>query len=225
MAEPQNLPTLFKNPIMCFFQIMHENHQHVIDKIIKYNDNGNYLLSLETSKNTHQETKGQHIHILYDDVNNNYHLLAKTLMTTFNLRGRAIEGKPKQYGKVKNIKDLDKACAYTIKDGYYYTNIEDTEALNEWISLSYEKNQSRDIYNEWLEYMNETIGIPEFLGVIGTVETEFINNIRRQTIRFYITNKYELPTKSGYFKQICSFISQNEKIDLNDKIYLINNLY
>lgn len=226
MAEPETkIDSLFKNPVMCFFQIPHEHHKTVLGKLISYAEGGLFLLSLEVSKTTHKETKGEHIHILYDDVNNNYNLFSKCLRDIWNLRGRAQDGLPKQYGKVKHIKDIEKACAYTMKDGKYFTNIEDIDKLNEWLSLSYEKNPKRDIYDEWMEYMNETIGIPEFVGVHGTVETEFINNVRLETIKFYITNEYTLPTKSGYFNQLTAFIAQNPKLDLNTKIYLINNLY
>lgn len=226
MAEPETkTDILFKNPVMCFFQIPHEHVKTVLKKLEFYSDGGNYLLSLEVSKNTHKETKGEHIHILYDDVNDRYHCFAKCLRDIWHLRGRAIDGMPKQYGKVKNIKDIEKACAYTMKDGKYYTNIDDLDKLNEWISLSYEKNPKREIYEEWLEYMNETIEIPEFVGVHGTVETEFVNSIRYETIKFYINNQYTLPTKSGFFTQLCAFLSQNEKLDLNDKIFIINNLY
>lgn len=225
MAEPETKNDLFKNPVMCFFQIPHEHVKTVFDKLKFYCEEGNYLISLEISKNTHKETKGEHIHILYDDVNNNYHLFAKSLRDIWKLRGRAEDGKPKQYGKVKNIRDIEKACAYTMKDGNYHTNIEDIDKLNEWLSMSYEKNPKREIYEEWMEYMNEYIEIPEFVGVHGTVETTFINDVRRETIKFYITNEYTLPTKSGYFSQLVAFISQNPKLDLNSKIFLINNLY
>lgn len=79
-----------------------------------------YIVGIETSHDTLQETMGQHVHVActmttrqYDNFRN------KIFVRKHGLRGKAIKGKERQYGKIKNehIRSYPDFFAYIIKDG------------------------------------------------------------------------------------------------------------
>ena len=57
-----------------------------------------------------------------------YHSFAQRVFKKkHGLRGRAVKGDPRQYGRLKHIENLQRLKAYTIKDGNYRTNLSDVE--------------------------------------------------------------------------------------------------
>ncbi len=79
----------------------------------------------------------------------------RVFIQKFKLRGRATKGCPRQYGKVKDIQSLDKAAAYSIKDGNIRTNMVQ-ERIDKLAELAYEK-KTEDITAKLIEYVDDNL--------------------------------------------------------------------
>lgn len=80
-----------------------------------------YIVGLETSSdNTLQETQGQHVHVACTMTSKQYdNFRNKIFVRKHGLRGKALKGKERQYGKIKNdaIRSYPSFFAYIVKDG------------------------------------------------------------------------------------------------------------
>ena len=135
-----------------FFAIKHEHYPYLRETLHKY-EIGKFLIAQETDKKVHLESEGQHFHFLVQMTVESYSKFSKVVRDKFKLRGRAIEGKPRQYGRIKEIKDLDRMAAYTLKDGNYYTNMDDTD-LDKWYKLSFKKDLKKKHYDKLMAYID-----------------------------------------------------------------------
>ncbi len=80
-----------------------------------------YIMGLEVSSY-------EHIHFLALMTEKEYANIRKRLfIDKYKLRGRAIKGKPRQYGKEKEIRDIEKYTKYCLKDQNFLTNMEKSE--------------------------------------------------------------------------------------------------
>ena len=98
-----------------------KNHQEVENGIKQYFKE--YLIAYE-------EKPYEHYHAIALDTNNKWTQYRQNiLITQLGLKGRATKDTPRQYGKLKNIEDINKLISYTIKDGEYIKseNFEITE--------------------------------------------------------------------------------------------------
>ena len=145
------------NYVAFFAAIKHEHSEYVYNTIKKY-DVGDIIIGLETSIDSHVQTNGEHMHFCVQMTEQTYHSICKVIFKTkFKLRGQAKDGQPRQYGKVKDIKDLNLMIAYTIKDGNIITNIPD-ERIEEYKKLSYKKTPvKKDILEELFTHLDKTI--------------------------------------------------------------------
>ncbi len=110
-----------------FGAIEHQYFEEVKEVLLSYPNEG-YIISKEVSPDAHIETKGEHIHFLVNMKPDDYHKFAiRIFKKRFALRGRATEGAPRQYGKVKHIENLERMKAYTLKDGHFETNLSEDE--------------------------------------------------------------------------------------------------
>lgn len=101
------------------------NYQFLKEKLTHHIGDKKWILGRETSKDgTHQSTDGEHVHVLAQMTKKQYESLNKNIKDKFKLNGVARDGSPKQYGKVKQIRSIDRMAAYVIKDGNYETNLE-----------------------------------------------------------------------------------------------------
>ena len=129
--------------VACYYAVKWEGiaecqFDYILDKVKHHVGNNLYLVSKEISKSSHKETDGQHVHVLAQMTKQSYESLNKNIKDKFKLRGRPKDGNPKQYGKVKEIRDVDKMAAYILKDGNYVTNIPQ-EIKEKLIEMSYQK--------------------------------------------------------------------------------------
>jgi len=123
---------------------------------------GNYVIAHEISTDgTHEETKGSHFHFLVQMNKDSYHNYCKRVfIDKFKLRGRAVAGKPRQYGKMKGIRDLEKAKSYVVKDmtkdkKSIRTNMSD-ELIDEAFSKSFKKVEPvKKLYDELMNHLKE----------------------------------------------------------------------
>ena len=82
----------------------------------KYIGEQPYLICGEIAEGSHKETDGEHCHIWANTTDTIYHKYTKVIKTKYKLRGRATAGKPRQYGKLNNIKSLEQLKIYMLKD-------------------------------------------------------------------------------------------------------------
>jgi hypothetical protein len=79
----------------------------------------------------------------------------RVFIDKFKLKGRATKGCPRQYGKIKDIRDLDRAAAYSIKDGNIRTNM-GQDRIAALAELAYEK-KTDDIVAKLIEYVDDNL--------------------------------------------------------------------
>jgi len=128
----------------------HINHEHIdyVEETLKNYDIGLYLIGLE-------KTDYEHLHFLVEMEDKDYHKFSKRVFKDkFNLRGRATKGAPRQYGKIKNIEDIEKAKAYTVKDGNVRTNMKD-EDLQKYLDKSFKKVEKQEFLDECVEELEK----------------------------------------------------------------------
>lgn len=133
--------------------IPHEHIDYIVNDLEEQQEIITYLVGLEKSK-----TVGEHMHFLCC-VNSDswYHKWSKKVFKDkFKLKGKAYKiggnGYPRQYGKLKEIKDLEKMGSYTVKDGNIRTNMSKNE-IDNFVQKSYKKAESLAMTHEICEKM------------------------------------------------------------------------
>jgi hypothetical protein len=118
-----------------------------------------YILGLEVSSY-------EHIHFLVLMTEREYTNIRKRLfIDKYKLRGRAEKGKPREYGKEKEIRDLEKYTKYCLKDQKYLTNMTKDE-IEEIIKMKIDdvkntksKNaNSETLKDELIKYVEANMG-------------------------------------------------------------------
>jgi len=143
----------------------HIDHEHIdyVEETLKNYDIGLYLIGME-------KTDYEHLHFIVEMEEKDYHKFSKRVFKDkFNLRGRATQGAPRQYGKIKKIEDIEKAKAYTVKDGNVRTNMKQEE-LQKYLDKSFKKVEKQEFLDEcadelekrYIESQTKLYGPPEF---------------------------------------------------------------
>lgn len=97
----------------------------------------------------------EHYHFLVQMSTSDYHLFAERVFRKkYKLRGRAIQDKPRQYGKIKNIEDLEKLKSYTIKDGNYRSNMPQQD-VQKYFENSFKKADKQKLIQQVAEAIEE----------------------------------------------------------------------
>ena len=118
-----------------------------------------YIMGLEVSSY-------EHIHFLALMTNKEYSAFSmKNFIKTRKLRGRATKGLPRQYGKEKEIRDIEKYTKYCLKDKNYLTNMTQDE-IEEIIKMKIddvkntkgENANSNQLKEELVKYCNHNMG-------------------------------------------------------------------
>jgi hypothetical protein len=182
--------------------------------IRKYIENRftDYIIAYETSIKV-----GEHIHfLLWADNPNDYHKFCQNVFKQkYNLRGRATKNLCRQYGKIKQIENIEKMMAYTVKDkncdykmGAHLTK-DDIKAA---FDSSYKKEDNLEKLNKiMLEYINEKKS-QEFkedgTGCYDPVPGRFSLN-RSQFITKYTTVYFEVfgkvPTRNTVINAVVKY--------------------
>lgn len=154
-----------------FAAIRHEHFDDVLSILLMY-DVGRYIVSREKSDGSHADSDGEHFHFMVEMYPTDYTRFAKRVfIDRFKLRGRATVGHPRQYGKVKNIENVELMQAYTVKDGNVVTNLT-SEELDALKARSFKKENKRKLYD----------------AVIADL-TKGFDNVKKSN---YTTNDYEM---------------------------------
>jgi len=141
-----------------FAAIYHTELPEILGFWKQYNI-GEYIIALEITEHSHKETAGEHIHFCAEMSDVTYHAFCKRVFKDrYKLSGQARNGKPKQYGKVTEIKDITRMKAYCIKDNNYYTNLPDEE-INKLKKISFSKVDKKPTNGSWTQevvnYLNK----------------------------------------------------------------------
>lgn len=172
---------------------------------------GKTIIGKEQSSKSHKETDGYHIHVFTWMTDKTYHTITQTLFKKWKLRGRAEKDKPRQYGKVKGIRSLDKMIAYTIKGFNILTNYTEKD-LKRYFDISYVKEEPvNDMKLRLLDHYATWENIPS----LDDTGLFIVNYHRQQQLR--------VPTLS-YIKSVHQSY-QYEAKNQNQFIYSIQDIW
>lgn len=130
--------------IMCMFAVKHSEESYIKDQIMAHKKSeGHYMYSKETSADSHKSTNGEHFHVLVQMDDESYHKMSTNIKRKYKLSGKAMNGEPRQYGKMSKIKCMMDAVSYTGKDGIWESDLP-PELLQEAHNRSYQKPQKND---------------------------------------------------------------------------------
>lgn len=158
-----------------FAAIYHTELPEILGFWKQYNI-GQYIIALEVTQHSHKETAGEHFHFCAEMSDVTYHAFCKRVFKDrYKLSGQARNGKPKQYGKVTEIKDIKRMKAYCIKDDNYYTNLP-TEEIDELRKISFAKVDKKPAKGSWtlevVNYLNKEY--PRHWDINNSVDKELL---------------------------------------------------
>lgn len=115
--------------IAFFGAIGHLQIDDVESMLLKY-DIGQYIIGLEKVSDAHSETDGEHMHFMVQMSDKQYHAFSKRCFKDkYQLRGKALKDKARQYGKVQKIKDVHRMKLYTCKDGKVRSSLDEETVM------------------------------------------------------------------------------------------------
>lgn len=128
---------------IAFFAVIPHTDFSYVEQTLKEYEIGEYIIAAETAQSSHNEKGGEHFHFLVQMQSKDYHNFSKRVFKDkYKLRGKATSDLPRQYGKVKEIRDFDRMAAYTIKDGNIRTNMSE-EALQKFQQITFKKDEKQ----------------------------------------------------------------------------------
>jgi len=117
------------------------------EKLQEYNI-GAYIIA-------HETTPFSHFHFCVQMEDKEYHNFCQAIFKKkYNLRGRAIKDKPRQYGKLTTINAIEKMKSYTVKDGNYRTNLSHEE-ITEIYNNSYQKVDKKKEIEKLFDFLEK----------------------------------------------------------------------
>lgn len=203
--------------------MIHKGDNEITSEIIlerlKEYELGDYVIAQESEPYIHWHIYAQ---LSIKDYNA---FVAKTLRKEWKLRGRAIAGQPKQYGRVQGIKKPDKMLSYTLKQGIYISNYSE-DYLQPFKDMSFTKDRAtndRDFKRKVLEELDK-----QFNEMLLDSDFKFTDKYLIKTIiKYHLKNKIDIRTKSyldgilRYVRQYSSF----KKVRIEDPEYFYLQLY
>jgi len=133
--------------------IRHDEIDYVEQTLLEYDSVTQYLIACETAPESHQETEGQHMHFLVRISDKHYKNFAdRVFKRKYGLRGRAEKDKPRQYGKLREIHDMERMGAYTCKENNLRTNLT-SKTIERWLKASFEQKEAE----KWREKVFEAL--------------------------------------------------------------------
>lgn len=164
--------------IACFFTLP-EIEYDTLEEILLTYDIGHYLIGFEK---TPDQTQKEHFHLLFEGTDQIYNAFSKKIVEKYGLRGKGRGNK--KYGRVKNIRDFEKMCSYTLKEGNYRGNFPE-EDIQRWYDDSFSK-------------LEKTATRKKILTVLSTYKYQNINALRAKAIVLLADiAKNNRPTRSG----------------------------
>ena len=138
-----------------------------------------------------------------DDTAQKYHTMVMSLFRNrYKLRGKAVKGASRQYGRVKKIEDMDKMLSYTTKDENVIYKVNDRKWLEECIKNSYKKEEKNTMWKEFIGAMDEWVKV-----YYGSGDNYYIdrNDLVQQVIQEYMKIYDRPPPKSTIVKAVMRY--------------------
>lgn len=165
----------------------HTNYNYLEETLKEY-PIGKYLIAAEVTNDSHKETLGQHFHFLVQMTETDYHKYAKRCFKDkLGLRGQARDGKPRQYGKVKKIEDIERMAAYTIKQGNIRTNMTEAQ-LDAYKKITFTTKEEIAYEDELYEYLMNNAIYGDTSPYCGNKMTSY-NSIALYVVKFVRNHK------------------------------------
>lgn len=190
----------------------HDQSANFINYLEKYIDPMSpYVVGLEIAKDTHQDTSGQHFHVCCNMTDKQYDSFRNTILKNhYKLRGQAKDGKPRQYGSVRNVRDKTKMLQYTVKDkNIIYKNFS-LEKIQELIESSYHRPTKRDIRKEVLQYIGENTTISN---EYEQPDLEFIR-IEKIILNYLVNHTDKIPCRHMLKSLTAQYLTSCKKLEL-----------
>ena len=159
---------------------------HYLEQTLKEYDIGGYIIG-------HEMDPFSHYHVTVQMSDKDYHKFsARVFKKMYKLRGRAVPGHPRQYGKVKSIDNVERMKAYTLKAGSFVTNLchDEIEKLKK---IAHEKA----IDNEFEDKICRAIACR-----CGTERHFHFVDLRLAIIKEYIRANITTPPSKGKINKI-----------------------
>lgn len=132
--------------IACMFHLDEDAFDFLEETLCEY-DIGKYLIGYET-------TPYPHYHLCFEGSEPIYHKFSKRVILRYGLRGQAKNGLPKQYGKIRDIHDIEKLLTYCSKEGNVRGNFTEEE-IQAYIEKSYKKDDKKKFLEELIAYLDD----------------------------------------------------------------------
>lgn len=184
-----------------------------------------YIMGLEVSSY-------EHIHFLALMTDKEYRAFSmKNFIKERKLRGRAVKGLPRQYGKEKEIRDIEKYAKYCLKDQNYLTNMTKDE-IEDIIKMKIDdvkntksKNaNSVQLKEELIKYVEDEMEHIIGNGQLINYKTKYHRNLKIAIVNFM--RKKEIGIRKStidmYFYHIIAYSNNNLKMasaDIIDILY------
>lgn len=158
-------------------------HNELLEALEEYNII-KYLIAYE-------EEPYSHYHFMIEfseEPDKNYHNFCKRIfIDKHKLSGRAKNGKPRQYGAVKKIENLERMLAYTLKEGNFITNIEDQE-IQKLIEIAKGVTKFHTFREKLLKHLWEKkLDAPTSNYYLSSHEENTLEQkVRREVINYYL---------------------------------------
>lgn len=217
--------------IACFFTLSLDKFDDLEQTLLEY-DIGKYLIGFEITQNKEQK---EHFHLLFEGTEQIYNNFSKKIVERYGLRSKGKGNK--KYGKVKNIRDLEKMCSYTIKGGNYRTNGFEEDAIKQYYESSFQKQSQRDISADIFKHLDEKISYnphndyelekDEYSKCFypETNALNFFKKIQKAIITYIITEEIQIGTPKPFVSRHAYLWIQNtKKICKTNKINILCNL-
>lgn len=141
-----------------YCDIYHSRIDEVIAMLEKHNTE-KYLVGMEIcTGGQHDQTNGEHMHFILHINPVDFKNLKEKMRRTFNLAGKNNKQGKAYYGWMKkDIRDIDKLRAYTVKDQKIRSKGYTDKELEELIESSFPKEQEeRNVYKECMKAIDES---------------------------------------------------------------------
>lgn len=189
--------------IAFFCALAHSEIDYLVETIQEYDSVTQYLIAMETTTSSHQDSSGQHFHFVTDMSPQHYHNFSiRVFKNKYKLRGQAKPGLSRQYGKLKEIHDLEKMCAYTCKEKNIRTNM-DPKKIEKWFEQSFKKDDKKELKDKIHAYIDEQDEIApdpgQILYYIFKYYREHTNSIPNKSFSTYVMLDFMLHRRSNQY--------------------------
>lgn len=188
--------------IAFFAAIRHSEIDYIEQVIQEYQSCTAYVIGMEISLSAHMDTSGQHIHFFSNMNDKDYHLFAQRVFKTkYGLRGQAKKDLPRQYGKVREIHNLTRMAAYTVKDQNIRSNI-DPKIIQSWVSQSFKQQDKKELKDKLFNYMDQEYAM-----------THDILQLRLSILEYFRQTKISV-TKPSILRYLYDYLLQRTEIPI-----------